>query len=144
MLFAAAAVVAVGAAAPGEVAAEALVAMIRGAPIPMDSATTDAVISRALGSLMCLPLSVFSSGHDVRQLPRGASSNCFTHIYPSFHDHLLAILCVFPQVAGWNGRRQTSFKKKFSPRTDEGVRAPRLARGFGHRPAQAEGLALDG
>jgi len=47
-------------AAGAEVAAEALVARIAGTPIPIDSATADAVTTRALSSLMCLPLSHFS------------------------------------------------------------------------------------
>jgi hypothetical protein len=60
-LLAAAAVIVVEAAEPGEVAAEALVTMIAGAPIPIASATADAVIRRALGSLICLPLSASRS-----------------------------------------------------------------------------------
>jgi hypothetical protein len=63
MLFAAAAVVA---AELDEVAAKALLAMIAGMPIPIDSATADAVIRRVLGSLMCFPL-CFSFGNNVRQ-----------------------------------------------------------------------------
>src|SRR5580704_3622012 len=51
MLFAAAAVV-TRAAEPAEVAAEALVAMIAGTPIPIDKVSADAVIRRALESLM--------------------------------------------------------------------------------------------
>lgn len=127
MLFAAAAVVAAGAAEPGEVAAEALVIMIAGAPIPIDNATADAVIRRALGSFMCFTSLCFSFGHEVSQL---ANKGILKLVHPylsAFHDHLLAILCVFPQVAARNGRHQLA-SKKFFP--NGRWRARRMVRGF--------------
>jgi hypothetical protein len=63
----------------------------------------------------------FSFGHDVRQLAQKGIPK-LDHPYLSvFHDHLLAKLCTFPQVAARNGRHQLA-SKNFSERMVASVR----------------------